>query len=461
MADYQLIYNCPGCGKPSHTPEGAMTNGCEYCGLIVRIGAPGRVLKYFYPSRVDSYGARMAADRFLKSKGLPLTGKIIKKEFFYLPFYRFRGMALDYLTPETQIVEAVDEMPIPVKAKHKLKAKDFDVTVPAFDPGEFRLSSLGVRPQSVPLYAFSREEIPEDTVIVKSDISPQVAEDRAMKLHNSNIKLYNKTSPLFSAMIGEQISMIYFPVWVITHENGSDSRIVFVDALAKRGYNQAEGPFEFDNRGLDDENSHFINPLKHQCPNCGADLDQQHFSLFYPCKNCDRSFILEGEGYTQVKYLTAETSLCAPYWRFPLELKWKRLYKTVDEFSNLLTGEITLLRKEKRGKQFYLYCPAFKVSSARRLTDKALMLLRTQPHDKLIDCLPEQGPVLSIDEDEARQMAVFLWRIMIVKNARLTRKEFRIEEGNLPEGEIVWLPMQDFQLIGKAISYREVNMVGK
>jgi len=117
------------------------------------------------------------------------------------------------------------------------------------------------------------------------------------------------------------------------------------------------------------------------------------------------------------------------------------------------------LRKEKRCRQFYVYSPAFKVSSAKRLTDKALMIVRTQPHDKLVDSLPEKGPVLSIDEDEARQMAVFLWRIMIVKNARLTRKEFHIEEDDLPNGEIVWLPMQDYQLIGKAVSYREVNMV--
>jgi len=253
--------------------------------------------------------------------------------------------------------------------------------------------------------------------------------------------------------------MIYFPVWVITHESGSELRVVFVDALAKRGYNQAIGPFEYENSGIDDDNSFFINPLKHQCPNCGAGLNQLHFSLFYPCGNCDRSFILDGEGYIQVRSLSAEDSICAPYWRFPLEFRSKKIYKTVDEFSKLLTGEITFLRKEKRGKQFYLYSPAFKASSARRLADKALTLVRTQPHDKLVDSLPEKGPVLSIDEDEARQMAVFLWRIMIVKNARLSNKAFQIEENDLPEGEIVWLPMQDYQLIGKAISYREVNMV--
>jgi DNA-directed RNA polymerase subunit RPC12/RpoP len=461
MADNQLIYNCPGCGKPSQAPEGAYTNRCEYCALVVRIGAPGRVLKYFYESKIDVYGARMAADRYLKANGLPLTCDIKKATFYYLPFYRFRGMALDYLDGAAEIIEATDGLPLPVKTKPELKAKDFDVTIPAFDSAVFSLESLGIRPQSVPLYAFRREEIPSDTIIVKSDITPQVAEDQAVALHHSNIALYNKTRPLFSAMIGEQISRIYFPVWALTHEVGDNLRTVFIDGLAKRGYSQIDGEFNYNNENTGDHHSYFIRPLKHQCPNCGADLNQQHFSLFYPCKNCGRSYLLKGDGYIQVNCLSAKASICAPYWRFPLEIRSSRSYKTVQDFSNLLTAEITLLRKEKRNNCFYLYSPAFKSTNAGRLTDKALMLLRTQPHDRLEESLPSQGPVLSIEEAEAKQMAVFLWQIMVRKNTRLQKNEFMLNEDELPAGEIVWLPMQDYQLIGKAINYKEVNVVNK
>ena len=321
MADYQLKYNCPGCGKPSQTPEGAFTNRCEYCDLVVRIGAPGRVLKYFYESKIDVYGAKMAADRYLKANGLSLTGNVVKAVFYYLPFYRFRGMALDYLDSATEIIVATDGLPLPIKTRPELKAKDFDVTIPAFDSTVFNLTSLGVRPQSVPLFAFSREEIPADTIIVKSDITPQVAEDQAIALHHSNIALYNKTQPLFSAMIGEQISRIYFPVWALTHEAGGDLRTIFIDGLAKRGYLQIAGEFNYNEKNTGDHHSYFIKPLRHQCPNCGADLNQQHFSLFYPCKNCGRSYILKGDGYIQVKCLSARATICAPYWRFPLEIR--------------------------------------------------------------------------------------------------------------------------------------------
>jgi len=461
MADYQLIYNCPGCGKPSQAPEGSYTNRCEYCNLVVRIGAPGRVLKYFYESKIDIYGARMAADRYLKENGLSLTGNVTKTIFYYLPFYRFRGMALDYLDSATEIIEAEDGLPLPIKTKPELKAKDFDVTIPAFDSAGFNLASLGIRPQSVPLHGFSREEISADTVMVKSDIIPQVAEDQAIALHQSNLALYNKTRPLFSAMIGEQISMIYFPVWALTHEIEGNLRTVFIDALARRGYSQIGGKFSHGDRKPEDQHSFYFKPLRHQCPNCGADLKEQHFALFYPCKNCGRSYILKGDGYTQTKCLTAGDPICAPYWRFPLEFKSSRLYKTVQDFSNLLTTEIALLRKEKKGNRFYLYSPAFKVSGANRLAEKALSLLRTQPHEKLTENLPSQGPVFCIDETEARQMAVFLWQIMASKNSRLQKDEFCLNEDKLPAGEIVWLPMQDYQLIGKAISYKEVNVVNR
>ena len=118
-----------------------------------------------------------------------------------------------------------------------------------------------------------------------------------------------------------------------------------------------------------------------------------------------------------------------------------------------------MLRKEKKNNRFYLYSPAFKSSNAGRLTDKALMLLRTQPHDSLEESLPAQGPVFCIDEAEAKQMAVFLWQIMTRKNVRLQKNAFMLDEDKLPAGEIIWLPMQDYQLIGKAISYKEVNVV--
>jgi len=459
MADLQFIYNCPGCGKPSKTPEGAMTNRCEYCDLVVRIGAPHRILKYFYKPKIKPYGARMAVDRYLKKKGLPLTGNIIKSELFYLPFYRFRGMALDYLAPSVKFEEAPNGQIIQIESKCELKGKDFDVTVPAFSSDEFKLPSLGIRPQSLPLYAFSREETPDDAVMVRSDISPAEVETKAMELHKHNINIYNKSASVCSAMIGEKISVIYFPVWAVTFNSGGEDKTVFVDAVAKRGYTQTEKPFEYKGHISSEKNSHYIQLLKHQCPNCGSDLKENHFSLFYPCTNCNRPYILSDNGYRQVKCLAADPDVCVPYWRFPLEFHGRKSYKTVKDFYNLLTTEVALLRKEKRDNPFYLYSPAFKATDVNLWVKRATAILKTQPHDKLTEKFPKDGPVLCIDEDEAKEMAIFLWRVIAEKYARLQTGEFCPDDDNFQSGEIVWLPIQDFQLIAKSAEFKEVDVI--
>jgi len=435
-----------------------MTNRCEYCGLIVRIGSPHRVLKYFYSSKIDAYGARMAADRYLKSKGLSLTGSIEKAEFFYLPFYRFRGMALDYLAPSTEIIETSDGMPMPVKTKFKLKGKDFDVTTPAFSSDEFGITSLGIRPQAAALYAFSREEIPSEAIVVGSDITAAHAERQAMDLHRHNIGLYNKSEAVCSAMIGEKISVIYFPIWAITHKTDGEYKTVLVDSLAKRGYAKIDKPFEYTGKKSIEQNSQFIKPLKHQCPNCGADLEEKRFSLFYQCVNCDRAYLITDDGYSQIQCQAAEELLCAPYWRFPLEFKHKTRYKTVRDFSKLLTAEIALLRKEKQENRFYLYSPAFKAADVVRWAKKAISILKTQPHAKLKNKPPAKGLDFYIDEPEAKEMAVFLWQMSAVKYARLQGPDFRFTESDMPAGEIVWLPIKDYQLLDMASRFKEVNI---
>ena len=462
MADYQLIYNCPGCGKPSKAPEGALTNRCEYCDLVVRIGATHRVLKYFYESKVDKFGARMAADRYLKHQGLPLTGTILKAEFFYLPFYRFRGIALDYLLPQTIFIESENGESPPIPQKEPvLKAKDFDVTIPAFPSEEFGLVSLGIRPQSVPLFCFSREELPHNAVIVHTNITPTHAEDQALKMRENNIITYNKASTLFSAMIGEKLSVIYFPVWALTHEVNGDKRTVLVDGLAKRGYLQTDKPLEYFSNKSADDHSHYIKPLRHQCPNCGADLPDDSFSLFYPCKNCGRSYLINDNGYTETKTLSADSSIVAPYWRFPLELKLGKSYKTVPEFSKILSGEIAFLRKEKRGNKFYLYSPAFRSLDINSWFENGFSMLRTQPHDTLSENLPAKRLVLSIDEAEGRQMAIFLWRRIIFKYSWKMGNKLDLNETDLPSGEIIWLPTTDYKLIKSTMGFKEVSVVGK
>jgi DNA-directed RNA polymerase subunit RPC12/RpoP len=466
MLDSQLIYNCPGCGKPTSAAQGAWTNRCQYCGLVVRLGAPGAILKYFYPSKVDPFGARMAADRYLKENQLPLTGNIIQSDFFYVPFYRFRGMALDYISSsviEQHPVESSEDVEESISFNNKLqlKCKDFDITIPAISEMGFGLTSLGIRPAAVPLYSFCPTDIPQGAVVVNADISPLDIPEKADTLHKANTGLYTKGKSLYTAMIGEQISLIYFPIWALTHEIAGQQKTVFIDALAKRGYAQIDSPFEFTASSKLTLESASVTPVRHQCPNCGADLEDKPFSLYYPCKNCNRAYLLNKTGYRQITPLIANLPLSAPFWRFKLELNGQKTYKTVMDFSTLLVSELAFLRKEKRDNQFYLYSPAFYAADPNRWAEMALRIVKSQPHDQLTKKLPGESPDLAIEESEGKQMAVFLWQVIATRYQRVQKAGFRVDESTLPEGEIVWLPLEDETLLTKSRDFHHVNVVAK
>jgi DNA-directed RNA polymerase subunit RPC12/RpoP len=466
MPDPQLIYNCPGCGKPTPAPQGALTNRCQFCGLVVRLGAPGVILKYFYPSRIDSFGARMAADRFLKENNMVLTTNVIRSDFYYVPFYRFRGMALDYVSlsvMEQKPIESMEEAEdsISFSSKLQLKAKDFDITIPAISEMGFGLTSLGIRPAAVPLYSFCPADIPAGAKVINANTDRADVPRLAQNLHNANTNLYIKGKVLYSAMIGEQISLIYFPIWALIHQQGERQKTIFVDALARRAYAQIDYAFEFGDNPRPAVEPIMIVPSRHQCPNCGADLDDKPFSLYYPCKNCKRAYMLIQGGYQQIAPKIANSSKIAPFWRFPLELKGQKTYKTVMDFSKLLVSELSFLRKEKRDNQFYLYSPAFYAADATRWVEMALRVLKSQPHDQLVERIPLAGPDPAIEQNEGKQMASFLWNVAVARYQKIQKAGFSVDEFSLPDGEIVWLPLEDENLLSKSRDYRQVNVVSK
>jgi len=408
----------------------------------------------------------MAADRFLKENGLALTTNVNRADFYYVPFYRFCGMALDYIAStvvEQQQIDFNEEIAdsVVLSKKLQLKGKNFDVTIPAITDAGFGLTTLGIRPAAVPLYSFCPADIPAGAKIVNANVDCGSIVQLAQNLHNANTNLYNQGKVLYSAMIGEQISLIYFPIWALIHQQGSNQKTIFVDALARRAYAQIDGAFELGDNLHQVIEPITITPSRHQCPNCGADLEDKPFSLYYPCTNCKRAYMLAPNGYRQIHPKTANSTKTAPFWRFPLELKGRETYKTVMDYSKILVSELSFLRKEKRDNPFYLYSPAFYAPDVGRWAEMALRLLKSQPHDQLVEKIPVAGPDLAIEQNEAKQMAAFIWKVAMTRYRKAQKDEFQVDELSLPDGEIVWLPLEDENLLSKSRNYHQVNVVSR
>ena len=454
---YRAKFNCPGCGSPLETSEGTISLCCSYCGLNMRIGAPGRILKYFYESNLDDFALKFSLEKHLKSNGLDLSFKQQGRQLYYLPFYRFRGMTYALLSEKViEESEEVDsEIPPPIKTKFYQKCRNFDLTIPGFGNNIFGLDSLGIRPEVIPLTVYTGDNLPSGSILLDITDSPEQARQNALGLmaFNLGIALESKEC-LISEIVGEGLSVIYYPVWAYSVLSRSGETTYFIDGLSKRVLETQPNTVKREEQGLDNSKCSLFQPVAHKCPNCGFDLPVSETAIVYYCSNCNRSFLIKDESYIQIP---TKSGVCDPgtsyypFWKIAINTSQGQ--KTVADFSKILTGEIPLIAKNKAGNQFYLYIPAFKFAELDVITNRGLRLCRTQPlieysNDRIT---PAAEPVLP--QEETLELARFYWFVMRSKYRHLLNPSFDFTADGNPE--FVWLTLTDFSPInrGKVAQY--------
>lgn len=441
MSDYSAIFNCPGCGSPLEILEGTISLRCTYCGLIMRLGSPGRILKYFYESKLDGYAAKLAAEKYIRDKGLSMKYSETALKLFHIPFYRFRGMSYALFSENVFKEPEEGETELPVKkVVFQKKCRHFDLTIPAFENSSFGLDSLGVRPEVMPLTVFQKGNFPSESTLVDLTLSPDEAEQKAMAMFFFGVGLTALSKEyLSSEMIGEGLSVIYYPIWAYEVERDGLKSTLFIDGLAKRVYNETPGEFEYDGRGIDNSRAVELNPVQHKCPNCGFDLPVSKWSLHYYCGNCERSYVLNDDRYIPVKYNSASFengTYYHPFWKFPFAAGEA---DTVGKFSKILTGEIPLIARSKANNQFCLYIPAFRSANLNSMTILGERLCRVQPELQYDSRTRPPAVDMVLPESEGLELARFYWNLLRSRYMYLSGPDYDFESCTVGKGELVWL----------------------
>lgn len=445
MADYSAQFNCPGCGSPLETLEGTISLQCNFCGLIMRIGSPGRILKYFYQPRLDGFAVKFSVEKHLKEKGLSLHYSEISRQLYYIPFYRFRGMSYALFSERTVECDVEDpENVVPmVKRDLQRKSSHFDLTVPAYTNEAFGLDSLGIRPEVMPLTALHNDNFPEDSIKIDIKISPEEAKQKAMAMFFMNVGFAAVNKELLSSeMIGEGLSVIYYPVWAFNLVQDDFSTTVFIDGLNKRVYHEVPDEIKTNSTGVDHSHASELNPVQHKCPNCGQDLPISENSLFYYCANCFRSYMISNDAYLTTNLQSAryeEGKYYHPFWRFPFTIGED--IDTVAKFSRILTGEIPLVAKAKAQNRFYLYVPGFKSMNLNSLTNVGIRICCVQPQLEIENnSIPFEAEMV-LPESEAFELARHYWDLIKSKYRHLEKPEFEFASCKTGKGEIIWLSL--------------------
>jgi len=441
MNNYSAIFNCPGCGSPLEISEGTISLRCSYCGLIMRLGSPGRILKYFYNSRMDVYSAKFAVDRHLKQTGKSLRYSERGCGLYHLPFYRFRGMSYALYSEDVMPEREEGEFDLPMKTRvFQQRCRHFDLTIPAFDNKAFGLDSLGVRPEVMPLTVYHKENFPSESTMLDITVSPEDAEQTAMIMYFFGVGITAADKNyLSSEMIGEGLSVIYYPVRVFGIEQDGLVSALFIDGLTRNVYHEIFDAFEYSGRGTDVSRAVELNPVQHKCPNCGFDLPVSESSLYYFCGNCGRPYMLKDNDYHQAEFKGASHeggSHYHPFWRFRFAVGDTG---TVGEFSKILTGEIPLIAKSKADNLFYLYVPAFSCADLGVLTSLGGRLCRIQPELSFENRPEPFSAEMILPESEGLELARFYWNLLRSKYNYLTGKEYDFENCRSGAGEFIWL----------------------
>ena len=441
---YSAKFNCPGCGSQLEMSEGTISLQCSFCGLVMRVGTPGRVLKYYYECSLDDFSLKFAVERHLKEKKQSLNFKVTKHQLFYLPFYRFRGMTYSLMS-EKIFEEEVDanQTPLPQKTVFHQRCRNFDLTIPAFSEEAFGLDTLGVRPEVVPLNAVTNDNIFKDSVLVDITFSLDEARQQARAMFSFNLGFTSEGKEcLISEIVGEILSIIYYPVWSYSMKRDDGEYTLFIDGLAKRVINEIPRPFVYNSKGENQCKGEVLTPVAHKCPNCGVHLPISESSLVYYCANCRRSYIINKDCYHQIEtksaiYETADGHY--PFWRFPFAAC--KDIKTVGDFARILTGEIPLTAKPKAAAQFCLYIPAFKIADLDMLTQYSLRVCRIQPILNFNEDEIEPQADMILPVCDALRLANYYWIAIRSKYKYLNDRKYDFDAGKTGPGELIWMTM--------------------
>jgi predicted RNA-binding Zn-ribbon protein involved in translation (DUF1610 family) len=414
----------------------------------MRIGCPGRILTYYYESRLGNFGLNLTVDRFFKEGGGPVKYDTVKRQLYYLPFYRFRGMAYSLLS-EVRFEDNIEpDLPVlPGKTVYQQRCRSFDLTVPAFEEKAFVLDSLGVRPEVMPLTAFTNDALPRDAIRVDLTVSPENARKLSMGMFALNLGVASEgKSCVISEMVGDGLSVIYYPVWAYAVRKDGHELTFILDGLAKSVISVIPGLFEYRPTGKDISQAGILTPIQHKCPSCGFNLPTSECSLHYHCANCGKSYMLKTDTYQKVETISFQYEPAAghyPFWRFPF-ITGENL-KTVADFSKILTGEIPLLAKNKARMPFYLYIPAFRIPDLEILTGRGLRLCRTQPILSPANKELKPEAELVLPENEALKLAKFYWTSVRSRYKYLDKEMFEFKPQDAGPGELIWLTMTPFR----------------
>jgi hypothetical protein len=444
MQRLKVTASCPSCAAPLEFLEGSNVSVCPFCKLHLLFQSPDKVLKYWLEPKLTQKEVTFVVDRFRKEKNQTLTNRIDEIKRYYLPYWRSSAQVF-YTLLDFSFTSCLEE-----EKELAISTKEWDINFPAHVTNDLSLDTLGMRPDWLKLKLLTDKSLLKEAEVLSLELSSSQAKEKALKSLDFFMGNKKKSDQeLILKLLDENLSLIYFPLWVVNFIASGEKTFQIIDGITSRVISQSSGVFQPKVNG--DKEAAGLTPLEilpHRCPNCGWDLPADPFHLVFPCENCQKIWLVSQNDYQLISGEIVKPELeessnqtkpseYYPFWVFQTRTHIEKNF-SIQKLSELFPSEIGWFKVKDKSRPFLFYIPAFEIKNLNKIPEIGLAFTRTQPEleTEIRENLKLAGAVRS-DED-ARKLAELLWIGLVHSKQFLQFEEWK--EIVLENPRLIWVP---------------------
>lgn len=351
---------CPTCGAPLDFSKGSNAVRCSYCQSNLLVTGHRQILSYFISPKLDAKTARARVGLAHRERGL--AGRIITTHLYFVPYYHFVGHVLRWDNGEplsrprlTDVTGYADLLRPPNVRQVAFADRYVDRNFIAGDLQGACPFSLGVRPAVMRLELFRQAHLLAQGKLAPLSMPPKDA-------IRQGVKAIDNLSILYRQILALDLSVVYFPYWLVEVASNGRCRLTTVDAVAGTVTRLGTDTDLLRTLNQQPHGKHAVIGLRALvCPNCGWDLPLRPNHIIFFCDACDRAWEIYGQTLRAVRYQFAD--LCNG--------------RPDTAFTHLPFWVLSQQTGKARGERFFL--PAFRYRRLKLLADLAYRITTKQP----------------------------------------------------------------------------------
>jgi hypothetical protein len=469
----RISIHCPQCGGIIEFLEEAHVIRCEFCGSSLRVAGREGVLRYVASAQIQTPQEALARALHALDTGR-IVPRISEDFLFYAPFWRMRGSVYRWVFGlKPMKVENKAWAQPPMERFKVLLTRVLDHTLPGFTGPDLGLSTLGLRAQSFHLRPFEREDLEKRESFLPLEVSLEQIQAEAE--HSANLFFEAEemiTEVILHRLVGRSFSVIYYPLWYLVFQIGSESRSLLVDAVGGKIVRSmpSQSPILDKLRGTGSRKSFEFSEIRFlpfRCPNCGWSFPFRPLSGLHFCASCRRLFRDRDGEWAEIGYAVVtppgnlspqkfDELLWVPFWRCRTVLESKG--ERVDTMASLYQLAPPLKRTDQASearRPIYFYVPAARFRSPQIFQTLASRLTYIQPEISPASFPEGSHPVTaggSLPADEAQEMGPVILGALIPQASRKARAWLQGCRIELEDPQILYFPFARADILWKELS---------